>query len=183
MAKKKIGKPKWSDVKPGVAGLDHKGVVALVSDLYALSKDNRDFLHTRFDPAADPLAPYKEIIHDCMYPDVMRNRPIQIAKAKRAISAYSKAAGTPLGEAELMTFFVECGNQFTVDYGDIDEGFYDALIRMYVRAVERTLELPEPEREAFRQRLEEIAKSSSGIGWGYHDGLCDEYYEAFPDDG
>ena len=116
-----------------------------------------------------------------MYPDVMRNRPIQIAKAKRAISAYSKAAGTPLGEAELMTFFVECGNAFTVEFGDIDEGFYDALIRMYGRAVRRVLELPGPDQEAFRRRLEEIVNSSSDIGWGYHDGLCDEYYGAFPD--
>ena len=113
MAKTKASKPKWSDVKPGVAGLDQRGLVALVSDLYALSKDNKDFLHARFDPGADPLATYKDIIDECMVPNVMRNRPIQIDKAKRAISAYSKAAGTPLGEAELMTFFVECGNRFT----------------------------------------------------------------------
>jgi hypothetical protein len=177
---KKTGKPKWSAVKPGVAGLDHKGLVGLVADLYALSKDNRDFLHARFDPAGDPLAPYKAIIDECMYPDVMRNRPIQVAKAKRAISAYSKAAGTPPGEAELMTFFVECRNRFTVDYGDIDEGFYDALLRMFGRAVQRVLELPEPEREALRVRLESVVESGSGIGWGYGDGLCDEYYEAFP---
>lgn len=182
MAKKKTNKTKWSDVKPSVAGLDAKGLVALVADLYALSKDNRDFLHARFDPGADPLAPYKAIIDECMYPNVMRNKPIQIAEAKKAISSYSKAAGTPLGEAELMTFFAECGNQFTVDYGDIDEGFYDALIRMFGRAVHRVLELPEPEQEAFRQRLEAIVESSSGIGWGYHDGLCDEYYGAFPGD-
>ncbi|MHB8763952.1 MAG: hypothetical protein ACYDA8_06400 [Deferrisomatales bacterium] len=179
---KKISKPKWSDVKPGVAGLDHKGLVALVSDLYALSKDNRDFLHARFDPAADPLAAYKEIIDGCMHPDVMRNRPVQIAKAKRAISAYSRAAGTPLGEAELMTYFVERGNAFTVEFGDVDEGFYDALLGMFGRAVRSVLEFPEPEREALRRRLGAIVESSSGIGWGYHDGLCDEYYEAFPDD-
>lgn len=50
------------------------------------------------------------------------------------------------------------------------------------RAVRSVLELPEPEREALRRRLGAIVESSSGIGWGYHDGLCDEYYEAFPDD-
>jgi len=28
MAKEKISKPKWSDVKPTVGGLDHRGLVA-----------------------------------------------------------------------------------------------------------------------------------------------------------
>ena len=33
----------------------------------------------------------------------------------------------------------------------------------------------------FKDRLEEIMKSSSDIGWGYHDTLTDDYYVAFPD--
>jgi len=32
--------------------------------------------------------------------------------------------------AELMVFFLEQGNAFTVEYGDIDAGFYDALLVM-----------------------------------------------------
>jgi len=41
------------------------------------------------------------------------------------------------GEAELKTYFVECGNQFTVDYDDIDEEFYDALNLMFKQAVDK----------------------------------------------
>jgi hypothetical protein len=31
----------------------------------------------------------------------------------------------------------------------------------------------------FRKRLKKIMLSSNGIGWGYYDGLCDEYYGSF----
>ena len=90
--------------------------------------------------------------------------------------------GDPLVEAELMTFFVECGNNFTVDFGDIDEAFNDALNRMYRRAIDKVLSLPEEQRIGFKDRFEAIMTSSSGIGWGYHDMLSDDYYEAFPED-
>jgi hypothetical protein len=59
-------------------------------------------------------------------------------RGQKAINEYSKAVGDAKGEAELMTYFVECGNQFTVEFGDIDEGFYDALLRMYARAIDKS---------------------------------------------
>lgn len=46
----------------------------------------------------------------------------------------------------------------------------------------RVLALPRSEQGDFRKRLKKIMLSANGIGWGYHDGLCDEYYEAFHDD-
>lgn len=65
--------------------------------------------------------------------------------------------------------------------GDIDEDFYDALNRMYQRATTKILTLREKEQSKFRSRLKAIMISSSDIGWGYHDMLCDDYYEAFPE--
>ena len=117
-----------------------------------------------------------------MFPDVFKNKPIQISTAKKAINEYSKAVGDAKGEAELMTYFVECGNQFTVEYGDIGEGFYDALLRMYARAINKVLTLPEEEQHEFRERLKTIMVTSDRIGWGYHDGLCEQYCEGFPED-
>ena len=86
------------------------------------------------------------------------------------------------GVTELMVFFVECGNKFTVNFGDIDEDFYDALNRMYRRAIKNIPNLPEEYQGKFQDRLKDIMTSSSGIGWGYHDMLCDDYYSAFPDE-
>jgi len=182
VANRKSSSQTWSNVKAAMAGMDEKQLIRLVSDLYRLSRENQAFLHARFAVGDDTLGPYKKTIRVCMYPDVYSNKPLQVSKAKKAISTYSKAVGDPHGEAELMTFFVECGNSFTVDFGDIDEAFYDALNRMYRRAMEKVLSLPEEQRGEFQGRLEAIMTSSSNIGWGYHDMLCDDYYEAFPED-
>ena len=182
MAKQKSSGPIWSDLKPSVVNMDQKQLVKLIADLYRLSKDNQAFLHARFGVGDDPLAPYKKTIDESMYPDIYSDKPVQIAKAKKAISSYSKAIGDSLGEAELMIFFVECGNNLTVDLGDIDEGFYDAVNGMYRRAIQKVLSLPEEQRGGYRKRLREIMTSSSDIGWGYHDMLADDYYSAFPND-
>jgi hypothetical protein len=179
MAKRKSSNQMWSDVKAAMADMDEKQLMNLVSDLYRLSRENQAFLHARFGIGADTLGPYKKTISASMYPDVYKNKPVQISKAKKAIGSYSKAVGKPRGEAELMTFFVECGNSFTVDFGDIDEAFYDALIRMYRRAIDKVLTLPKEEQAEFQSRLEVIMTSSSNIGWGYHDALCEDYYDAF----
>lgn len=77
---------------------------------------------------------------------------------------------------------MECGNRFTVEYGDMDEGFYNALNLMYKEAIDKILILPVEQRDDFRERLEEIMESSRNIGWGYHDELREDYYNAFPED-
>jgi hypothetical protein len=182
MTKTKRRGPSWTDVEESIASLDTRELTQLIPSLYRLSKGNRDFLHARFSIGDDPIAPYKKVIEECMCPDVMKNKPIQIFTAKKAINEYSKTLGDTKGEAELMTYFVECGNQFTVEFGDIDEGFYDALIRMYARAIDKVLTLSDEEQHEFRERLRTIMVTSDGIGWGYHDGLCDQYCEAFPED-
>jgi len=179
---KKTKKPTWSDVKRTIAGFARSGLMGIIGDLYRLSRANRDFLHARFSIGANPQKPYKKVIKESLYPDVMSNKPIRISPAKQAISDYAKAIGDVNGVAELMVYFVECGNQCTLDYGDIDEPFYDALISMYGRALDRVLKLPEQTQQSFRERLHRIMTSSSGVGWGYHDALCDMYEDAFSEE-
>ncbi len=116
-----------------------------------------------------------------MYPDVMGGEPIQITTAIRTITDYSKAVGDTRGEAELMVFFVERGNDFTVEFGDIDEDFYNALLTMYGKAIRKVVLLPAKAKNRFKERLRKIMISSSGIGGGYHDGICEFYEEAFSD--
>ena len=166
MARKKKDEPTWSAVKSVFIGLDHKTMVELAEDLYRLSKENRDFFRTRFGVGQDQLAPYKKTIEECMYPNVYRDKPIQISKAKNAISSYTKAVADPVGEAELMTFFVECGNSFTVEYGDIDEDFYNALTLMYRRTIEKVLSLAEGQHGVFRRSVSERSWNPQAVSAG-----------------
>jgi hypothetical protein len=95
MAKSKTKGPTWSDVKTLLVNLDQKQLLSLVGDLYRLSSENKTFLHSRFKIGGDPLSPYRKTIEECMYPDMYSNKPVQISKAKKAISTYSKAVGDP----------------------------------------------------------------------------------------
>jgi hypothetical protein len=80
-----------------------------------------------------------------------------------------------------MIYAVECGNRFTINCGDIDEGFYDGLIEIYAAAIKKVLQLPRDTRSKYRKRLEKIVQSSDDIGWGYHDDLCAHFDKAFPE--
>ena len=78
-----------------------------------------------------------------------------------------------------MVYFVEQGNAFILDFGDINAAFYDVLILMDGSAVDQVLRLPAGSRRPFQQRLEAILVSALGIGWGYPDGLRDHYRRGF----
>ena len=154
----------------------------LIGNLYRLSANNKEFIHTRFSLGEDPLESYRRIIQDAIHPYLEDNEPLDIGLAEDAIERYSKAIDDVKGETELMVFFVECGNNFTLSYGDIDDDFYDSVLLMYEKAIQNVTELSPKEQKIFKERLYEIMESASGIGWGYYDGLHALYYETFPDD-
>jgi hypothetical protein len=62
MSRLKKSQPSWTDVKAKLSGLDRAGLIGLVQDLYAASKDNQAFLHARFALGDDVLKPYKATI-------------------------------------------------------------------------------------------------------------------------
>ena len=168
MTKKKTKNPTWLKVKPSISQFDKNKLIELLRDLYNLSEDNKNFFDARLSLIKNPTEPYKEIIRACLYPDIMKNEDFEYDKAEQAIRRFAIASGSIAGIADLMIYFVECGNKFTLDYGDIDETFYDTMIEMYAKAARKVLELPENKQGPFRKRLKEIMESSDGIGWGYH---------------
>lgn len=183
MAKAKNKKESsWNDIKASIDQLDKNQLTDLLRDAYRLCAENQDFFHTRFATTAeDPLPRYKRIIQRAIHPYLEDNETLKIEEANDAINRYSKAVDNPVGEAELRIYYVECGNNFTLSYGDIDEDFYDALLDMYEIAIETVLETPTEKQVEFQVTLKKIMDSASHIGWGYGDGLADLYYEVFAD--
>ena len=107
VAHKKNASPTWSDVRAALLHFDRAGLQGLVQDLYAASKDNQAFLHARLGLGHDQLIPFKASISNCICPDLMRNQPISVSRAKKAIADYKKAIGRPDGMAELSIFYCE----------------------------------------------------------------------------
>lgn|GEM_PF-828682 len=120
--------PTWNDVKSKLTEFDRSGLLGLIQDLYAASKENEAFLHARFALGGDVLKPYKAVVDRWLWLDVFKNQVASVARAKKAISDYKKAIGQPEGLAELMIFYCECAAGFSDDVGLQDEGHFDALV-------------------------------------------------------
>lgn len=171
MTSKKSSDPTWSDVKAKLMDFDRAGMLRLVQDLYAASKDNQNFLHARFGLGNDVLEPYKAIIERWAWPDIDRNQDYSVAKAKKPIADYRKAIGRPQGLAELTVFYCEQAIGFSNEVGLDDGGYYDAFCGMFEQALNTVMALPEAERQPLLERLEDVRLSGQGIGWGVEDDL------------
>jgi hypothetical protein len=176
MANKKSASPTWINVKAALLSFDRAGLQGLVQDLYAASKDNRSFLHARLGLGDDQLRPYKASVSRWICPDLMRNEPVSVSKAKKAIVDYKKAIGRPDGLAELSTFYCEEAISFLESCGMEDESYFLALIRMYGRSLKCALTLPPANRSTYLERLDKLRSRVKHVGWGVQDELNSLWY-------
>jgi hypothetical protein len=172
MAKRKSkSQPTWTDVKAKLEGLDRAGLLGLIQSLHSAHKDNQTFLHARFSLGEDVLEPYKKTIDRWLWPDLFRKQDTSVSQAKRAISDYKKAVGDPEGLAELMVFYCERAAGFCSDVGNDDEGYFDALVRMFEQAIKFANVLSVDRRDGFVARLERVRDISHEFGYGVGDDM------------
>jgi hypothetical protein len=163
---------RWFDLKKALQDADKKKLINLIRDLYRLSEENRRYLLAGcMDPKAEPgvLEAYRQIIKNEFFPE-KGHGTLRYSVAEKAIDSYSKASGDFEGKMELMLFYVENGVDFTNEYGDIDEKFYDKVGGMLEKFC-TLLKTPEGKTlyPRFKKRLFEIRKKTKGIGWGFGD--------------
>lgn len=174
--------PTWSDVKTKLIDFDRAALLGLLQDLYAANKDNQVFLHARFNLGDDVLKAYKVIIDRWLWPDLSRNEDTSVAKAKKSIADYKKAIGQAEGLAELMVFYCERAAGFSNDVGMQDEGYFDALVRMFEQALKTIASLADTQRLPLWSRLDEVRNTCHNIGYGVGDDMDDLLAEYEADD-
>ena len=176
VANGKSASPTWIDVKAALQTFDRAGLLGLLQDLYAGSKDNQAFLHARLSLGHDQLEPYKAMISSWICPNLIRNQPISVSKAKKAIAAYKKAIGHSEGLAELSIFYCEEAFSFLESCGMEDEGYFLALIRMYDQALKYVSNLPVASRAGYIERIDKLRSRGRHVGWGVQDELNSLWY-------
>ena len=173
--------PKWTDVKRALHGADAASLLSLIQDLYKLSPENRLYLATRLAavPPAAAIEPYRRRVIEPFYPR-RGFGDLKFADARKAIRDYEKASGDAAGTLDLMLEFVENGNRFTREFGDIDAPFYNSLISMLDKFLAR---LRQADARAlfprFEERLQTLERRAGGIGWGYSDEVIAAIHAAF----
>ena len=163
--------PTWADVKAKLATFDRAALLELIHHLYAAHKDNQAFLHARFGLGQDVLEPYKKAIDRWLWPDVFRNQDTSVSKAKQAISDYKKAVGDPEGLTELMVFYCERAAGFCNDIAQQDEGYFDALLRMFEQTLKLANTLTANGRDDLITRLDRVREISHAFGYGVGDDM------------
>jgi len=163
--------PTWTDVKAKLADFDRAALLGLIQSLYTATKDNQTFLHTRFGLGEDVLEPYKKIIDRWLWPDLFRKQDTSVSQAKRAITDYKKAVGDPEGLAELMVFYCERAAAFCSDVCNDDEGYFDALVRMFEQTLKFAKALSVDRRDDLVSRLDRVRAISHKFGYGVGDDM------------
>src|SRR6266545_3760745 len=119
----------WSTLRRYFVTWEKPALLALVKDLYEADADNRDFIQARCqagESGGEILEKYRSKIVEQFYP-ARGEAKLKLREARKAIRDYRKATGNLPGTAELLMTFVEQGTEFTHDYGDIDERFYNGV--------------------------------------------------------
>jgi hypothetical protein len=80
--------------------------------------------------------------------------------------------------AELTVFYCEEVFDFLAGCGMDDEGFYDALVRMFEQALKYVLALPTAQQSAFLARLDRVRQLGQNVGWGVGDDFDHFWSEA-----
>ena len=164
--------PSWIDAKAKLADFDRAGLLSLVHDLYATSKENQAFMHARLRLGDDVLTPYKATLDRWLWPDVFKNQDTSVVKAKKAITDYRKASGAADGLAELMVFYCERATGFSCDVGLDNEAYLGALERMFEEALKAVAALPPAEQDPLWARLQVVRARSQDIGYGVGDNIA-----------
>lgn len=170
-------KLKITELKKELKAMDQKELIELISELYKRIPDVQHYLSARFmgeDAIASLYQSAKKKIMDEFFPDRGFGK-MRLKEAKNAISNFKKLANDEMKTIDLMIYYVEMGTEFTNAYGDIDAKFYNSMVSMYDKACDEC-SMDEEKFKPFKDRLYHIVEESNGIGWGYHDALCEIYF-------
>ena len=165
----------WSRVSKHLAAWDRSALLALVKDLYDSAAENRDFIQARCQAGGDGgdvLESYRNRIVEQFFPKRGFGK-LKLAEARKAIRDYRKATGNLAGTAELMMTYVENGAEFTHQYGDIDERFYNSVESVLSELADLLKGEGRELYPQFSERLADVEQLTDGIGWGFHDFVAD----------
>ena len=166
----------WSAIRRHLDVQSKPALLALIKDLYDAFPSTRDFLHTRVQAKAGDgtaVERYRRTIIEQFFPSRGFGK-LKLAEARKAIRDYRRATGNLVGTIDLMLTYVENGTQFTREFGDINEAYYNSL-ESVLHEMTQLLRKDDPALyPQFRERIQRLEDHADHIGWGYGDYLRDQ---------
>ena len=171
-----IKKEKKTSLKGYLTGLTKEELIGQIIELNKKYKDVKTYYDFFLNPDSSKKADkVKTTILHCFYPE--RGYKLRLKDARKAVNDFKKLSPNEASLMDVMLYYVECGVNFTNDFGDINEPFYNSVASMFRQA--GTLYKKMGKDKSFHDRAAKIMNDTSGIGWGFHDELADIYYNYF----
>ena len=167
-------------LKKELQKLTKEQLVEQILDLYGKNKSVKEFYDFYVNPSksneTDLFEKYKLVICNEFYPN-RGNPKIRFSVCKKAISEFKALNPSAELVADLMLCLAENACEFTHDYGDMTEQYYNAAYNNFAAALKfiakhNLLEL-------FRLRAEKCVKWASPCGYGFADEIESEYDEYY----
>lgn len=164
------------EVKKELQKLDSKELIKHISELYKKFPAVKEYFDFYISTNEEELLnKYKSKVREGIYPK--RGYELKLSISRKAINDFKKLGTSSDSIARLMLYYVECGVEFTNEFGDIDEPFYTSIENTYTKALE--LIHKESLLDKFNEQAKKIVEESSETGWGFHDYLADAYYNYY----
>ena len=170
-------KIKINDLKKQLRNYEQKELIELIVEMFKANKEVQNYLSSKFlgDEVIEVLFQQAcKKIENEFFPERGFGK-LRLAEAKKEITAFKKATNDEKRTVDLMLYYVELGVKFTNTYGDINEGFYTSMIKMFDQ-VAMECDRDEELYKAFSIRLENVLSNVDEIGWGFEEALLDSYY-------
>jgi hypothetical protein len=169
---------KATDLKKFLANLSEAELRGEITELFKLFAVVKEYYKVKLIPEGekDILEKYKKVIKDEFFPNRGFGK-LRYSVMKKALDDFRKISRSPENIAELMISHAEYGVEFTSEYGDIDERFYDNIEGMFEKALKFVFN--ENLDQKYQDRFKKIMEAGDGIGWGFSDSLCDLYYSYY----
>jgi hypothetical protein len=166
------------DLKQYLGTRSREQLIAEIGEMFSKIDAVKDYYQSKLNLgySAEVSEKYKSVIKHEFFPARGFGRA-RLSVARKAVGDYKKISASKFGVADIMLYYVEVGVQFTNTYGDIDEAFYNSMESMYESAVKYIVR--HGLQGQFGERCRRIVTDTSGIGWGFHDGLSEIYEEYF----
>ncbi|HAB99599.1 MAG TPA: hypothetical protein DCE71_07250 [Parachlamydiales bacterium] len=143
----------------------------------------RQFYTPRIEPSdvEKVVQKYKEILEEQFCPKTAKwDFPeLNYSVARKAISDFKKVNSDPKAIIDLQLTYVKYGVKCTLEYGDIDERFYNSMESMFHKALKDMDE--HGLLDQFKTRCLTIQRQTRDLGWGFGDAvteLCEEYFSS-----
>lgn len=127
--------------------------------------------------ANELLEKYKKKIYKVFNPSNILRTGFSIKHAQQLLSEFADITANINGKwyGDLALYFAECATDFTMNYGDIDDNFYQVLEDAYHDAIIIVSEDSELYK-LWKDRLKRILHDFTGFGWGMDEIISEEFY-------